>query len=42
MSHDYGEALKIANSGTIFDIKLEDKVHFKHMFMSLSPSIQGV
>ncbi|XP_038875109.1 uncharacterized protein LOC120067641 [Benincasa hispida] len=39
--HAYGEALKIENSGTVFEIKLEHEVHFKYMFMVLGPCIRG-
>ncbi|XP_038896223.1 uncharacterized protein LOC120084500 [Benincasa hispida] len=39
--HAYGEAQKIENSGIVFEIELEDEVHFKYMFMALGPCIRG-
>ncbi|XP_038888768.1 uncharacterized protein LOC120078560 [Benincasa hispida] len=37
----YGDALKIKNLGIVFEIKLEDEMHFKYMFMALGPYIRG-
>ncbi|XP_038888366.1 uncharacterized protein LOC120078210 [Benincasa hispida] len=39
--HTYGEALNMENLGTRFEIKLENDVHFKYMFMALGPCIRG-
>ncbi|XP_038889322.1 uncharacterized protein LOC120079232 [Benincasa hispida] len=39
--HAYGEALKMENLGTRFEIELENDVHFKYMFMALGPYIKG-
>lgn len=39
--HAYGEALKIENPGIVFEIELEDSIHFKYMFMALRPYIRG-
>ncbi|XP_038882314.1 uncharacterized protein LOC120073555 [Benincasa hispida] len=39
--HAYGEALKMENPGTRFEIELENDVHFKYMFMALGPCIRG-
>src|ERR1051325_9811735 len=37
----YGEALKIANSGTAYDIEIEDGQFFKYMFMAIGPCVRG-
>ncbi|XP_038904533.1 uncharacterized protein LOC120090912 [Benincasa hispida] len=39
--HAYGEVLNMENSGTRFEIELENDVHFKYMFMVLGPCIRG-
>ncbi|XP_022154803.1 uncharacterized protein LOC111021969 [Momordica charantia] len=39
--HKYGAALKAANVGTVFQIKLEDDTYFKYAFMALGCSIRG-
>ncbi|XP_038902318.1 uncharacterized protein LOC120088954 [Benincasa hispida] len=39
--HAYGEALKMENPGTRFEIELENDVHLKYMFMALGPCIRG-
>ncbi|XP_038875141.1 uncharacterized protein LOC120067676 [Benincasa hispida] len=40
--HAYGEALKMGNPTTRFEIELENDVHFKYMFMTLGPCIRGL
>ncbi|XP_022153200.1 uncharacterized protein LOC111020756 [Momordica charantia] len=37
----YGEALKIMNPGTIFELELEGGKYFKYVFMTLGQSIRG-
>ncbi|XP_038882374.1 uncharacterized protein LOC120073641 [Benincasa hispida] len=39
--HAYGEALKMENPATRFEIELENDVHFKYMLMALGPCIRG-
>ncbi|XP_022155432.1 uncharacterized protein LOC111022579 isoform X2 [Momordica charantia] len=39
--HRYGEALKLANPGTFYEIQLEDGSFFKYLFMALGPCIRG-
>lgn len=33
--------MKMENPGLAFEIKLEDFMHFKHVFMALGPCIRG-
>lgn len=37
----YGEALKLANVGTIFHMELEDDRFFKYLFMAVGPCVRG-
>ncbi|XP_038896359.1 uncharacterized protein LOC120084622 [Benincasa hispida] len=37
----YGEALKLANPGTIFEVEVEDRQYFKYIFMALGQCIRG-
>ncbi|XP_038904212.1 uncharacterized protein LOC120090557 [Benincasa hispida] len=37
----YGEALKLANPGTIFEVEVEDEQYFKYVFMALGSCIKG-
>ncbi|XP_038880424.1 protein FAR-RED ELONGATED HYPOCOTYL 3-like [Benincasa hispida] len=37
----YGEALKLANQGTIFEVEVEDEQYFKYVFMALGLCIRG-
>ncbi|XP_038887218.1 uncharacterized protein LOC120077407 [Benincasa hispida] len=37
----YGEALKLVNPGTIFEVEVEDGQYFKYVFMAFGPCIRG-
>ncbi|XP_022154923.1 protein FAR1-RELATED SEQUENCE 4-like [Momordica charantia] len=37
----YGEAVKIMNPGTIFELELDDSKYFKYVFMAMGQSIRG-
>ena len=39
--NSYGEALKLANPGTVFEVEVEDQRYFKYVYMAFGPCIRG-
>jgi len=39
--NSYGEALKLANPGTVFEVEVEEQRYFKYVYMAFGPCIRG-